>query len=76
MCMSMHVYVYVCVCGGICGHGWHMFDGNLWREVHEWPVLPMSDCLYITVLGVMLLGSFQFSETTGVSGGESTGGSG
>lgn len=33
--MNVHVYVYVCL---LCGQGWHVFDGNLAREVHEWPV--------------------------------------
>lgn len=36
--MNVHVYVGVCLLGGICGQGWHVFDGNLGREVHEWPV--------------------------------------
>lgn len=35
ICMNVHVYVYVCL---LCGQGWHVFDGNLAREVHEWPV--------------------------------------
>lgn len=71
--MNVHVYVDVCLCGGICGQGWHVFNGNLGREVHVWPVFAQVrltwagcfffcvcfyiPCLYIIVLGVMLLGA-------------------
>lgn len=38
ICMNVHVYVYVCLSGGICGQGWHVVDGNLRRDVDGWLV--------------------------------------
>lgn len=76
--MNVHVYVYVCL---LCGQGWHVFDGNLAREVHEWPVFAH---VRLSVLGFFffftshafmskrrvywLLGEFSESESTKRSG--------
>lgn len=50
--MNVHVYVYVCLCGGICGQGWYVFDGSLGKEVHEWPVFAH---VRLSVLGFTFL---------------------
>ena len=80
MCMNMHVYVDVCLCGGLCGWvgGGMCLMGILGGRCMDG--LCDGFCLYITVLSAMAAGGCMevcsFQRDTSVSRGEGTVGSG
>lgn len=34
MCMKVHVFICVCLSGGVSGAGQHVVDGNVIRSIH------------------------------------------